>query len=374
MRIQFILPMAGLTGGVKVVFQYANFLHKQGHTVTILYPGKLFPDNGIRWRAEAIIRHGKYSLQALAGISEANWFPLDVPIIRTPSLEKRYIPDADITIATSNETADWVAKLPPRCGDLFYFIQAYEDWSRTIDEVNATWKLPLKKIVIATWLKNIAKQKFGEPVCGVVVNGINLTEFFTTKREAHSQPRILMLSHNIASKGLEDGFSAIKLIRTKVPNIQLVMFGAKPPRTDMPLGTEYHRLPSNETLRDLYNSCDVYLCTSWVEGGPLPPMEAMACSCAVVTTRVGAVPDYTIPGKTALVVPTQRPDLLADAVVSLLSNQQLLQDVSTAGHAYIQQFTVQQAAESFEKILLEYYQKPLPHSWTVPLMNGLPAV
>ena len=54
-------------------------------------------------------------------------------------------------------------------------------------------------------------------------------------------------------------------------------------------------------IRNIYNSCDVFLSPSWAEGSQAPPMEAMACGCAVLATNVGGIPDYAIAGETAAV-------------------------------------------------------------------------
>lgn len=47
-------------------------------------------------------------------------------------------------------------------------------------------------------------------------------------------------------------------------------------------------------MRQRYAALDVYLCTSLLEGGPLPVLEALACGVPVVSTDVGHVPDLII--------------------------------------------------------------------------------
>ena len=54
------------------------------------------------------------------------------------------------------------------------------------------------------------------------------------------------------------------------------------------------------------------------EGLPTAVVEAMACGIPVVATAVNAVGDVVVPGETGLLVPPQRPDLMADAVRYLL--------------------------------------------------------
>ena len=59
---------------------------------------------------------------------------------------------------------------------------------------------------------------------------------------------------------------------------------------------------------------DVFALPSRYEGLPTAVVEAMMCGVPVVATAVNAVSDVVIPGETGLLVPPQRPDLLADAV------------------------------------------------------------
>ena len=158
MNITFLVNTTGLTGGVKVVFIYANKLIEKGHKVQIVYPYNLTGEWSIKNIALSFSKWAKYQLLRPFGKTGADWFPLKAPVIRVPTLSKKWVPDADVVIATANETADWVEKLPIEKGDKFYFIQNYEHWTRDTKSVDATWKMPLKKIVIATWMKEMAEK------------------------------------------------------------------------------------------------------------------------------------------------------------------------------------------------------------------------
>jgi glycosyltransferase involved in cell wall biosynthesis len=63
---------------------------------------------------------------------------------------------------------------------------------------------------------------------------------------------------------------------------------------------------------------DVFALPSRYEGLPTAVVEAMMCGVPVVATAVNAVSDVVIPGETGLLVPPQRPDLLAGAVRYLI--------------------------------------------------------
>jgi glycosyltransferase involved in cell wall biosynthesis len=63
---------------------------------------------------------------------------------------------------------------------------------------------------------------------------------------------------------------------------------------------------------------DIFALPSRYEGLPTAIVEAMECGIPVVATAVNAVSDVVVPGDTGLLVPPQRPDLMAAAVRYLI--------------------------------------------------------
>ena len=353
MRITFILPGIGLSGGVKAVFELANHLHKRGHNVSIAYP--LLPMNsGAKW----------YNLKSLAsralGIAgnlkrgvHVDWFKLEAHLIRVPTLAERYIPDADIIAATWWETAYYVSNYSKRKGEKFYLIQHYETWGGPEEEVNNSYKLGLHNIVNSTWLKNILQNKLDAPVEALILHAPDWDEFYPESMERSTDTvRILMPYRRTKWKGVEDGIKAFEIARGKWPNVQLVMFGEAPGK-DVPEYVEFHKRPTGSELRKIYNSCHIFLFPSHHEGFGMPPMEAMACKCAVVETNVGAIPDYTIPGETALVSPPHSPELLAESIIRLVEDKDLLNRISEAGYKHIKKFTWDKATSALEQTFSE---------------------
>ena len=70
-------------------------------------------------------------------------------------------------------------------------------------------------------------------------------------------------------------------------------------------------------LPALYSALDVYLLTSRVEGGPCTVFEAMACETAVVSTRVGAVPELIVDGVNGYSTNVDDQEALVSAIVAL---------------------------------------------------------
>ncbi|MDQ2751000.1 MAG: glycosyltransferase [Actinomycetota bacterium] len=70
----------------------------------------------------------------------------------------------------------------------------------------------------------------------------------------------------------------------------------------------------------LLPALDVFALPSRYEGLPVAIVEAMVCGIPVIATAVNAVSDVVIPGCTGLLVPPERPDLLAGAIGCLLDD------------------------------------------------------
>ena len=152
-----------------------------------------------------------------------------------------------------------------------------------------------------------------------------------------------MLHHDYDWKGYREGIEAARKARSQNEGLQLVVFGEKfedpaPLFSEAGFEFEYHYRPTRDRLREIYASSDIYLCPSWYEGLGMPAMEAMACRCALVTTDTGGCRDYAIDSETALVSPPKDPDLLAQNLSRLLSDEQLLKRLSDEGCKKIREF------------------------------------
>jgi len=80
---------------------------------------------------------------------------------------------------------------------------------------------------------------------------------------------------------------------------------------------------------------DVFALPSRYEGLPTAIVEAMVCGVPVVATAVNAVPDLVIPGETGILVPPQRPDVLAEALRYLLDSPDTAARIASAARAWV---------------------------------------
>jgi glycosyltransferase involved in cell wall biosynthesis len=297
MRITFVLPYAGLQGGVRVVAIYAERLKRWGHEVLVVSTPQTVR---FRRRVKSLLLGQEWC----ADHSEPSYFEgtgVEHRILeRVRPVTNEDIPDGDVVIATFYTTARGVLGLSPAKGAKAILIQNYEvEEGKANPELDATWRMRMHKIVISKWLQDFAREKFGDAKASLVPYGIDFEQFDAPPREKQKNPTVGLLYAKNWYKGCRTSFAALKMAEAELSAIRLIAFGAERPgpiALKLPPGAEFHFRPAQDKLKDLYRQCDVWLCGSNREGFHMPPMEAMACRCPVVSTRVGGPVDMVKDG------------------------------------------------------------------------------
>ncbi len=350
LRITFVLQGRGLAGGVRVVVKYANLLAERGHTVTIVSERSPYPR-----KAKSLLKRVRRDVSNKLGLSRDHVDDFSGTLIETaPGRTGDRAPDGDVVIATYWTTASVVRDLPARCGAKFYFIQHYEGHSSDPEQVDATWRMPLRKIVIARWLQRMAEERFGDSSAELVSNGVDLRQFDAPPRAMHAPPCVGMLYSQARWKGADVAAEAIRQARASVPDLAVVSFGQHPPTPELPLpaGARFVHRPAQERIREIYAAADVWLCASVTEGFALPPLEAMACRCPVVCTRCGGPEDFVVDGENGYLVNVGDAEDMARRIVEIVSDPARQQQMAAAAYATREQFTWSRAVERFEAALI----------------------
>jgi glycosyltransferase involved in cell wall biosynthesis len=354
MRITFVLPGWSIrkpVGGFKVVYEYANRLSERGHQINIVHPLLLFPQEA-RFK-QKIKRYALWTAKYFLRNNKVKWFSIfpKVNMLIVGSLEEKNIPKGDVLIATAWQTAEWVNQYDQNKGRKFYLIQGYEIWSGDEKRVRITWKFPLEKITVSKWLKDMAEE-MGEQVSGYIPNGLDFDHFRLINPIKNRVPKtVAMLFSKIDCKGSNDGIKALNLVKKRIPDFRAVFFGVSPKGKGIPKWVKYHKNPSSKRLLNIYNSCSIFLAPSWHEGWSLPPAEAMACGCAVVSTDCGGILEYAEHEVNALLSPPEDPQALAQNILRLLGDDDLRMKLARAGYEQIQKFTWDKAVIKLEEVL-----------------------
>lgn len=320
MRVTFVLPHAGLSGGIRVLSIYAERLHRRGHEVTVVSQPQ--PRKRVLGKFKALVRGKGWPKQPEP---EPSFFDGCLVPHRVLESERPVVdddvPDADVVLATYWKTAASVAALSPRKGAKAILLQGYETspgrWERSID---AAWRLPLHKIAVSRWLVDLARDRFGDLNVHLVPNSVDPEQFHAPARGKQNKPTVGILYSTLHLRGVDVSLAALEQVKGELRNLRVVAFGAErvSPRLPLPDWAEFYYRPPQNELRRLYGQCDVWLCGSRREGFHLPMLEAMACGCPVVSTRIGGPADVVQNGVNGFLVEVEAPAKLAEKLGEVL--------------------------------------------------------
>lgn len=354
MKINIIIPGIGLSGGIRVLFRYGELLNEKKHDVVFYTPllaydvknSKSEISNKLHVITNSVKRIVTYKIK-----NKQKNPGFNVKVILVPTICDKYIRNSDICIASAWPTAFSVAKLSLEKGKKVYFIQDYEIWNNKVLG-RKSYTLPLKHIVISTWIKKKLIEQLGFEDAPIVFDGIDLDIFNNpNKKNIVGQSfEILMLYHDLPKKGVKDGLEVYRRVKANYPSIKLTMFGL-PERPEIPDEVEYYQNPSRERLQYLYNKTNVFLYTSREEGWGLTPLEAMASKCAVVGTNTGCMLDIGKHKKNAMLSDPGNISEMEKNLCTLLENPLLMQRLSEEGYKTVQEFSWENAVAQLEREL-----------------------
>ena len=319
MRITFVCPPLNMTGGIRVVAVYAKFLRSFGHEVLVVASPRPAQGRLARWMK-------KLRLPALAArpqpASHVDGTGVARKILDRPrKVLASDVPDADVIVATWWETAEFVAAMPASKGRQVYFVQGYEVLpGQPREHVLATYRSDLQKIAVARWLAEAIERDGNRRGCTIVPNAVDRALFFAPPRERNARPRLGTLCSENDNKGFDVALDVIALLRHALPEVEIVAMGEQAPvrGRDRAHGIELALHTPQDKLREVYASCDVWLCCSRSEGFNLMAMEAMACRTPVVSTRTGWPAEAIVDGVNGGLADVDDAQGLADAVLRVL--------------------------------------------------------
>ncbi|KJS47404.1 MAG: glycosyltransferase, partial [Peptococcaceae bacterium BRH_c23] len=152
-------------------------------------------------------------------------------------------------------------------------------------------------------------------------------------------------------KGGEDFLKVVTRLKDQV-NFDLTVSIPENALFASPVPCRLKTSTTDQELAQLYAVADLFVYTSYFEAFGLPPLEAMACGTAVVTTDCGGVRDYVRSGENCLLVPPSDIDQLSTAIYRLLTQDTERQRLAAAGHRFAQAWTWQRTADQVEAFLI----------------------
>jgi glycosyltransferase involved in cell wall biosynthesis len=351
------------SGGFRVVYEYANRLANRGHQVTVVHPRTLndVPKDAPSLRERA--HRFKVGIRSLLDTPIIDWHTMDarVGLKYVPNSHARHIPDADVLFATAWTTVASVLACGSAHGEKCYFLQAYETWLGPKELVDATWHAPLHKIVVSKWLRDLGRSLDVSDLT-YIPNAIDHQRYRLIVPIENRPRQVVMVCSPVPLKGSPDGIKAIEIAKAQFPDLRAKLFGNSRRPTWVPSWMEYtENPPQDRIVKEFYNGSSVLLSSSVTEGFALPPAEAAACGCAIVSTDSGGIRDFVQDGVTGLLSPPNDAQALAKNLCRVLGDDDLRTRLARSANRFVvENLQWENSADLMEQFLSRVAQPELP--------------
>ena len=171
-------------------------------------------------------------------------------------------------------------------------------------------------------------------------------DWFRVKRELGFDPEAPLvgtIGRLVYQKAHDVFLQAASLVAKAVPDVQFLIVGEGPLRPGLEVLSRELGLRScrfvgfREDIPNTLSIMDVFVLSSVLEGLPRVLLEALAMARPVVATRLDGVTEVIQDGLTGLLVPPRDPAALADAIVSLLKDQDPARRLGQAGRKLVEE-------------------------------------
>lgn len=330
MNFGWIIPTVNTFGSVREMIEVSNVLVARGNDVTIFHPSGTRPT----W-LPCTASFNKLSnlkdikLDVLIGI--VDWEPDLYDLMVNHSAKIKAICLMGFNPHDSHLGSVWAGK------------------KRARDKADRIVRDAIKNNYVimgdGSWQNDWVREKVGiEP--GPAFGGINLKMFNTNKRSYKTQSRwrLIYSGDYRERKGTDTVETALHITKdTTTYSINTAKY--------------YGKYIDQEKLVEFYCNGDIFVDGHRRAGWCNPVIEAMACGNAVVCTNIGAVRDFAIHEETALVVPVDKPQLMANAIIRLIKDSELRKRLVKNGAHKVKEFDYEIIVSKFE----DYFKERLQH-------------
>lgn len=178
-----------------------------------------------------------------------------------------------------------------------------------------------------------------------------------------NRPIIGAVSRLSPEKGIDHLLLATKSIAEKLPNCLCLIVGDGRLKGELQnqaktLGISENILFLGERpdVANILSAIDIVVMPSVSDGLPLSALEAMAMGKAIIGYNVGGIPEAVIHNRTGILINKRDPLLLAEGIMTLLSNKHLCQAMGKAGQIRVMDsFNIEVVSRKHRELYSQYF-------------------
>ncbi|MEW5768499.1 MAG: glycosyltransferase [bacterium] len=234
-------------------------------------------------------------------------------------------------------------------------------------------------MAISSGIKQVLIQDgLAEEKIEVVHSGIDLSRFEVKGKAEYlypelgldpTQPIAGIIAALAPHKDHANFLKAASIVSSRLPRVKYLVVGEGELRKDLEvlcqeqgIDDKVRFLGFREDVIQILTILDLFVLSSYLEGLCTSLLDAQAAGVPIVATRTGGVPEIIKDGVNGLLVPPQDPKSLAEAIIRLLKDKVLANQMSIKGKEMVKEFSkeamISKTEEVYTKLLAETFPQP----------------
>lgn len=193
----------------------------------------------------------------------------------------------------------------------------------------------------------------------IIPNVIDLDQYPFRLRNI-IEPKLLWMRtfHEIYNP--EMAVEVVNILRKSIPNIHLTMAGQEKGRLQyvctlvkergLAEVVKFEGFLNKETKQKVFNEHDIYLNTNRIDNTPVSVIEAAAFGIPIIATNVGGIPFLLKSEETGILVESENSNDMAQAILRLINDPQLVQKLSINGRRLAESCSWQNVLKMWQKV------------------------
>jgi len=354
-RIAMILstPLPPREGIGFYAWNLACYLTRQGHRVHLITRGGYRPTlredvEGITiWRPTFIPvypfhvhLHGLFVSRLLRELESAiDVFHLHMPLVPLISTDRPIL-------ITFHSSLNLDAQLTPveSLYTLLMKLQSPISYRLELNNIKYATRVTAVSPWVAEAIQNYPQNPGNIEIMG---NGVDTNDFKPADQNERREKVVLTVGRLGPGKGLHDLIEAAGVVIQEIPEARFLIVGEGNLRASLEKLIHQRRLEnciqmtghiSNRArLIDLFRKASLFVLPSHHEGLPTVLLEAMACGCPVLATRIGGIPYVIQDGENGRLISPGNVRELSQGIIHLLENCQLSISLGRQAHKTVEE-------------------------------------